>query len=384
MKIALVIERLDPMRGGRETSTAQIASALARRGHHVTVICQEAAWSLRDDGVTVKQLGARGVMRVTKLRNFISDVQAAMADGGYDIVHTTLPVPGANVYQPRGGTIPGQRAASVRRRGEFAAFIAEMFAPLNACRSAMAEYERQVIADENTVCLAVSEMVAEEIRSCYGRENGVRVIYNAVDIPAVDDEQRADWRQKLRFGMGVGPENPVFVTVAKNFVLKGVGETIKAFAMWSHDSGTDGRLVVVGREDSENYQQIAGQHDAGDKVIFVPPTENVFTWYSAADACVLLSWYDPCSRVVLEATRWRLPSITTVFNGAAEILAGGAGIVVDSPRDIVRVAAAMDELADPARRAARTAACVKIADSLGIDRHVDELEAAYSRMAGKV
>ncbi len=381
MKIALVIERLDPARGGRETSTAQIAAALAHRGHDVTVICQNAAW--RCEGVTVKPLGARGVLRSAKLKNFINDVQGVIAGGGYDIVHATLPVPGANVYQPRGGTVPGQQVASVRRRGAVGGFIAKIFSPLNACRSAMAEYERRVIGDEGVLCLAVSDMVADEIRRFYGRENGVQVIYNAVALPDVDDEQRADWRQRHRYLMGVGPEDTVFITVAKNFALKGVAEAIKAFAAWSHDSGANGRLVVVGSEAAEDHQKIAGLHDAGDKVIFIPPIDNVFEWYSAADACVLLSWYDPCSRVVLEATRWRLPSITTVFNGAAEILAGGAGIVVDSPKNISRIAAAMAELADMAGRAARIAACAKIADSLGIDRHVDELEAAYSRMAKK-
>lgn len=376
MRIALVIERLDPSRGGRETSVAQLAGALMQRGHDVTVICQIAAWQC--EGVTLRQLSVRGRMRITRLRNFVSDVQSAIADGGYDIVHTTLPVPGANVYQPRGGTIPGQQAASIRRRGPIAGFIAGFFTPLNACRSAMAEYERQVIEDEGTVCLAVSEMVAEEIRHHYGRESGVQVIYNAVALPAVDADQRADWRQRQRFIMGAGPEDTVFVTVAKNFTLKGVAEAIKAFAVWSR-SGADGRLVVVGREMPEGHQRIAGLHDVGEKVVFVPPTDNVFEWYSAADVCVLLSWYDPCSRVVLEATRWQLPSITTVFNGAAEILAGGAGIVVDSPKDIAGVVAAMAELAAPDKRAARVAACVKISDSLGIDRHIDELEATYSK-----
>ena len=95
---------------------------------------------------------------------------------------------------------------------------------------------------------------------------------------------------------------------------------------------------------------------------------------------MLLSWYDPCSRVVLEATRWSVPSITTVYNGAAEVLARGAGLVVSSPADTDAVIRAMCELAEPARRAARARACMDVAGRLGMDRYVDELLAAYEEV----
>ena len=68
MKIALVIEQLDTARGGREVSTAQIASGLARRGHEVTVLCQQAHWQC--EGVRVQKLGTRGLLRTQRLRNF--------------------------------------------------------------------------------------------------------------------------------------------------------------------------------------------------------------------------------------------------------------------------------------------------------------------------
>jgi glycosyltransferase involved in cell wall biosynthesis len=103
--------------------------------------------------------------------------------------------------------------------------------------------------------------------------------------------------------------------------------------------------------------------------------------YSAADAVVLLSWQDACSRVILEAIRWRLASLTTRFNGAAELLARGAGKVVESPRDRAAVVAAMERLADPSRRREMSAACREIADFVGVARHVDELEGIYREVA---
>ena len=258
MRIALVIERLDLSRGGREASTAQIAAGLVARGCDVTVLCQSGSWTC--DGVTVRELGTRGVLRVERLRNFINDVQEDIQSQKYDIVHATLPVPGANVYQPRGGTIPGQRQAARRRRAVPLALVAGLADGLNLRRREMAKLEREVVADDNVLCLAVSEMVAKEFADHYDRTRGVRVIYNGVEVPDPTHEQWAHHRQRLRFTMDLGRGDAIFLTVARNFRLKAIDQAIIAFAKWYHlpYRTTDGRLVVVGRDVVEGYQRFAG------------------------------------------------------------------------------------------------------------------------------
>jgi len=382
MKIALVIERMDPSCGGREISTAQVAGGLARRGHDVTILCQSAKWSA--EGVRVDALGRRGLLRVARRRNFVADVQRRIAAEAFDIVHAMLPVPGANVYQPRGGTVPGQIAGSARPWGRLGA-LRRAGECLNRPRCWSAQLERQVVADPNVTCLAVSRMVAEELAEAYGRVHRVRVVFNAVDPPDATEEQRANWRQRRRFDLGIGPDDPLFLIVARNFRLKGVAESIAAFAKWFHSSPDQAnpRLVIVGRDLVEGYQRMASLRDVGRFVVFAPPTPDVHEWYAAADANVLLTRYDPCSRVVLEATCWLLPSITTVHNGAAEALADGAGIVVSSAKDIRAIVAALDELTDPRRRAPRVEACRRKAGFLAMDRHVDELLDAYNEAAAR-
>jgi UDP-glucose:(heptosyl)LPS alpha-1,3-glucosyltransferase len=379
MNIALVIERMDPSRGGRETSTAQIAEALAARGHRVTILCQRAAW--RAEGVAVVELGRRGLRRVRRLEHFVTDVQSVMTHHHYDIVHTSLPIPGANIYQVRGGTVPAQLAAIGCRWGLIGPLHVAA-ARLSATRRRMGQLERQVMADPATRVLPVSQLVAEEVAAYYGRRDGVQVVFNAVDVPAVDAETRAHWRQEKRYRMGVDPATPVFLTVATNPGLKGVDHLIVAFARFFHNrpAGSDARLVVIGHHLPEGLIRHASLRDVGPRCLFLPPTEEIFAWYSAADAVALLSWYDACSRVVLEAVRWHLPVLTTSYNGAAEVLTGGAGIEVDSPRDTAAVAAGLAELARPDRRAERADACRAVADSLSMDRHVEELLAAYNEV----
>ena len=377
-RIALLIERMDPARGGRERSTAQIAAQLARRGHKVSILCQQ---GLPDaaEGATVVALGRRGSGRAGVLSCFVEDVQRHVGGGGYDIVHATLPVPGANVYQPRGGTVPGQRDASRRRRPLWGGLMADLLAPFNAHRNRMAQLENQVLADPGVRCLAVSQLVAAEFDRHFRRTHNVRVVYNGVDVPKVDDAERARWRRARREELGIAPEAVVFLTAAENFALKGVVETVKAFSLLlRHRPRANARLVVAGGGFAEPILERAGVWSVADKVDVIGHTDEIFHWYAAADVIVLLSWYDPCSRVVLEAVRWGIPSITTAWNGASEVLGDGAGIVVASPSQTHPAAAAMEQLMAPAARAACAQACRAIADSLSVDRHVDELLAVYA------
>jgi UDP-glucose:(heptosyl)LPS alpha-1,3-glucosyltransferase len=378
VRIALTIEHMDPSGGGRETSTAQIAMELADRGHDVTILCQRARWE--HPGVKIQTIDVSG-RRVARARRFVTGAQKVMSTERFDVVLTTLPIPGANVYQPRGGTIPAQAAASARRRGRWLGAFGRFVEPLNRMRRFMGAMEREMMRDRSCRLLAVSDMVRREFVRYYGRGDG-QVIFNAVTPPAMDGETRQHERQRMRYMLGLGQDDPMFVCIAKNFMLKGVLEMMAGYSDWVQEgpAGARSRLVVIGRDDVEGYTRIAGLRHVGKQVVFVPPTDEIDRFYAAADACVLLSWYDPCSRVVLEATNWGIPSVTTRFNGASEILDKGAGIVVDSPRSRRAVRDAFATLAEAESRRGYAEACSGLAGALTIERHVDELEAVFEQV----
>jgi len=374
----VVIEQLIAARGGRERSVAETAIALAERDHDVTVLCQ--AGALDAAGVEVLDLGRHGPNRVIQAARFARDVRDVAGRERYDIVQATLPIPGCNVYQPRGGTIPGLIAAKARHAGPIRGAVRKALAPFNAARRQQRRWERQVVADRDVLCLPVSELVGEELAVYYGRRDNVRVVFNGVTVPPADGTTRDAWRAEWRRRWELDDDATAFVTVAQNFAMKGVAEAIDAFAAFAQAPGARATKYVVVGADADAagpYRRRAERRGVAERVIFQQAVPDVFPIYSAADVIVLLSWHDACSRVILEATRWTVPSITTVYNGAAEALAGGAGVVVRSPRDRRAVAAAMADLTDPRRRADRADACRQAAGRLGMDRHVDELLAAY-------
>ena len=97
-----------------------------------------------------------------------------------------------------------------------------------------------------------------------------------------------------------------------------------------------------------------------------------------ADFFVLPTKHDPCSLVVLEALAMGLPVVSTVYNGATEIMTDGVhGYVLPDPSDVDALAGAMRKMLDPDRRAQMSRACLELRPQLSYDTHLDRLLGIY-------
>jgi glycosyltransferase involved in cell wall biosynthesis len=73
-----------------------------------------------------------------------------------------------------------------------------------------------------------------------------------------------------------------------------------------------------------------------------------------------------------------LPVISTVFNGACEIMTDGRhGYVLPDPADVEALTRAMSNLLDPNTRQKMRQACLALRPRLSFDAHVDRLEEIY-------
>jgi len=114
-------------------------------------------------------------------------------------------------------------------------------------------------------------------------------------------------------------------------------------------------------------------------VVFAGKTDDPVSFYRAADFFLLPTRHDPCSLVVLEALAMGLPVISTVFNGACEIMTSGQhGFVLPDPSDIDAIAEAMRNLLDPQARATMSDACLMLRPRLAYEHHLDELLKIYT------
>ena len=102
-------------------------------------------------------------------------------------------------------------------------------------------------------------------------------------------------------------------------------------------------------------------------------------YYHAADFLVHPTYYDPCSRVVLEALSARLPCLTTRFDGAGEVVAeAGSGVVVDTPDDVEAIVDGVGRRSDAGTRELMRANTLSVAQRITMRRHAEEILAIYA------
>jgi UDP-glucose:(heptosyl)LPS alpha-1,3-glucosyltransferase len=118
-----------------------------------------------------------------------------------------------------------------------------------------------------------------------------------------------------------------------------------------------------------------------DFVTFLGPSDRVAQIYHAGDVLVHPTYYDPCSRVVLEAMVSGLPCVTTRWDGASEMIVDGRnGYVLAEPRDIDGLADRIERLSDPGHRTALARAARAVADRVNMKRHAAEVLAVYEEL----
>jgi UDP-glucose:(heptosyl)LPS alpha-1,3-glucosyltransferase len=347
VKVGLVILHADPARGGAERYTVDLAAALARRGHAISMLAS--GFSSPIDGVTPVAVPARGMTRTGRYRGFLHALHRHLDAEPYDIVHAMLPVRRCDVYHPHAGIAA---AAGSRWNIHF-----------NPRRKLMARIERELLTGPRPpITIALSDYVKRSIRAHYPLpEERLATLFNATDLD--------------RFQPAPPPQrdyvNGLFI--GQDFERKGLTQTLVAASMLKEPRL---KITVVGGRNERFHRP----PDAAAQASFAGEVTDPRPFYANADFFVLPTKHDPCSLVVLEALAMGLPVISTVFNGATEIMTDGVhGYILQDPTDIDALADAMRKMMDPARRRAMREACLALRPKLSFEHHVDELLKIYDR-----
>lgn len=382
MKIAIVIERFEPWRGGAETSTQELARLLMEKGHDVHVITTtNVSHSHR---LTVHRIPGGALLRPLRMGAFIRRTMRFLENQSFDIVHAISPLPTADTYQPRGGLAGETLERNVATRSSRPRqFLKQALQAMSVKQRSLIELERAVFREKGPTILAVSNYVARQCEQLYGvSAPRVRVVFNGVSTCLPTDPQREAHRDELRRQYHVPDPSLLLIMVAHNFRLKGLGPMIEA-ASRLVVSGFDAfRLLVIGRDNPVGYQRRIDALGLGRFITFTGPSQRTPAFMSAADVLVHPTYYDPCSRVVLEALSVGLPCITTAFNGAAEVMADGReGFILESPDAVGMMARRIQELSDPELRKRMSQRALALRDKVSMNRHVDELDMIFREIA---
>jgi len=231
MKIALVSEWLDPWRGGAETSTLQFLHHLMDAGVEVHVITRSRP--APTPGLFVHSVGGASMSRMRNSMTFAHRVARIIRGGSFDVVHAISPCRGANLYQPRGGTIAETIERNVAlRESPSARRWKRCTTRLNLKQRYLLRTERRLFCDGGAVVVAISDYVARQLQQHYGL-NGDRVrrVYNGVDADSTPAATRAEHRNNIRTEFRIAPDDLLVLAVAHNFRLKGVRRWMEALAL---------------------------------------------------------------------------------------------------------------------------------------------------------
>lgn len=383
MKVALVMERVEPWRGGAETSTQQFMQHLLDMGLDLELLTRSRVPSR--PRLQVHTLKGSGSTRAGRSAGFARAVDRLAPTLNVDLVHALSPCLCADVYQPRGGTVAEAMVRNVAlRRTRTARSLKRFTARLNLRQQLMLDLERRLLTRRPPpMVLALSDYVIRQLETHYAfPAASVRKVFNGVNPDPTPPEQRERDRIEVRETYGVPADALLVLEVAHNFKLKGVGQWIQALGSLSISRDLpEVHSLIVGRDKPMRWQRQAAACRVDGRVRFVGATQRILAFYHAADMLVHPTYYDPCSRVVLEAMASGLACITTAYDGASEAVdQANAGYVLDDPDDVDALADRVRRLADSEKRLLKAERGVKQADRHSMKQHAEGVVRVYEEV----
>jgi UDP-glucose:(heptosyl)LPS alpha-1,3-glucosyltransferase len=382
MKVALVAEWLDAWRGGAETSTLQFMHHLMDDGVELHIFTRSRPSPT--PGLHVHTITGAAMTRTRRSVTFARRVQRLLREDTFDVVHAISPCMDADVYQPRGGTVAETIRRNVAiRRTMTGRSLKRCTSRLNFKQRYMLAMERRLLApDEGPIVVAISDYVVRQLKEHYDLPDGrIHKVYNGVDPDSASDEERAANRAALRREFDIGDDELAVLLVAHNFRLKGVRWWMEALSRLCRESERRVRSLVVGRGDTRRWHHLAGRLGVEKVLTFTGPSNRVPAFRHAVDVLVHPTYYDPCSRVVLEGLAAGLPCITTRWDGAAEVIEDGfSGFVLQDPDDVDVLVDRIKRLGDAELRRRMGQAARRTAEQASMARHTGGIIELYESL----
>ncbi len=299
---------------------------------------------LRDDGVTVHRLGARGNWDLA----WMPRLRRLLTGGDYDVVHFHLPYT-ATLGRLVVASLPaGRRPAIVYTEHSLWNRMAVLIKGLN--RASIGLDQSLIVVSQ-----AARESLPTSLR------DRARVIVHGVDLSRAETlvAERDEVRRSVRAELGVPDGHTLALTVANFRPEKGYDVLLDAARILS-DRDVPLTIAAVGRGPLEH--EVRERHRAlglDGRLLLLGIRDDVLRLLAGADLFVLASRHEGLPVVLMEATSVGLPVVATDVGGVPQVIGDGEeGLLVPPGEpgllaDAVERVAGDAELRDRLGRAAR-------------------------------
>jgi UDP-glucose:(heptosyl)LPS alpha-1,3-glucosyltransferase len=344
MRIALIYKRLS-LHGGSERQVFMLASDLLARGHDVHLFCRRVDTGV-PEGLVVHRMAWSPWGGTVGRLVFSAWVQRAAAreerqGGAFDVRQSFDRTVGQDIYRIGGGchrTYLDHAHALNRpywlRRMLGGSLLQRVKSWLEA---------RMLSATPRPFIITNSDMCRDDLMHRYSvPPANMHVVRNGIDLqrfqPATDEAERA----RLRARWGLLPEDEVVLFLGTGYWRKGLEVSLRAVAVLATERPLL-RLVVVGSDHATHrWKRRAREWGLEGRVLWMGSRFAPEECYRASDVYLLPTAYDAAANSTLEALASGLPVVTSVMNGASEIITDGVhGTVLQTPVNPAELAAAL-------------------------------------------
>jgi D-inositol-3-phosphate glycosyltransferase len=396
LRVAMISEHASPLAmlggvdaGGQNTHVAELAIALAQRGHDVRVYTRRDDPDLPDevplaDGACVEHVPAGPAERVPKddLLPFMGEFGRWLAarwtspDFVPDVVHAHFWMSGlAALTATSASRIPVvvtyHALGSIKRRYQ---------GDKDTSPETRIGLERELGHLADRVVAQCAEEVDELGRMGVPRSS-IQIVPSGVNVdrftPTGPTAERSD--------------RPRILSAGRMVERKGFADLVRALRLVP-----DAELVVIGGPPAAELSgdrvavglsRLAEKLDVADRLRMVGsvPAEDMPAWYRSADVVACAPWYEPFGLTPLEAMACGVPVVAYAVGGLAEsVIDGVTGILVPG-RDVRGLATALRTvLGDEVRRMSYASAAVdRVRSRYTWERTAADIERVYALVTGE-
>ncbi|MEO8270713.1 MAG: glycosyltransferase, partial [Aureliella sp.] len=222
MKIAIVVYRLDPNRGGAERWTSDYVDWLRKR-HSVTLLTARENHNLQNlSGISQRVFSSRDRFE------FARRVSHEVDKSNFDVVHDMGYGFNSDVFQPHSGS----QIAMDRSKSELHSALPNLGRQLlkffSRRQQRLTALANQQFQQTHTHFVAVSRRVSNDLQQLHTIPlSRISIVHNSVDTVRFHPDLRYHFRRQLRHDLQIGENEFMLLTVAHNHRLKGVPALLK-------------------------------------------------------------------------------------------------------------------------------------------------------------
>ena len=343
MKLAFCLFKYFPF-GGIQRDMMKMVAECRRRGHGVRIYAIH--WHSDGplpEGVALRLAPVKALTNHRLYERFASWVRDDLKAEPVDLVVGMNKMPGLDAYYA------GDSCYQDKARTQRGAW----YRLLPRYRSLLGSERAVFDAGSGTEVLTISDAQTPIFQRHYGTPpERFHSLPPGIERDRAAPADKRAIRRRMRADLGVGDGECLLLFIGSGFIKKGLDRLLKALKALPGEVFARTWLYVLGDDNADPFQRLAGRLGIGERVRFMGGRPDVPDFLFAADGFVLPAYDENAGMAILEAMIAGTPALVTQNCGYAPYLRrAGAGLITPTPYDQDTFNAQLAELITSDKRA---------------------------------